>query len=154
MESSKIDCPDFFDEEYAQKLKESLEDEEKRLGNLEKERLALVNELDKLEKEIVADKKKYRNLIDNKLTKELESINKKHSEQPVNDIKECTSTHQMRIEKIDLELSTHLNGMSFDEFQATNFPQIPKTSKDEYVNSIKTFLTAKKELKIHSKSQT
>ena len=143
MESSKIDSPDFFDEGYTQKLKESLQDEEKRLGDLEKARIELVKELDKLEKEILKEKKKYRNLIDNKLTKEIESIISNHPEQPQNDIKECTSSHQMKIQKIDLELSTHLNGMNIDEFQATNFPDIPKTSKEQYMNSIKTFLSAK-----------
>lgn len=136
MESSKID----FD---AQKIKESLLCEEKRLGNLEKERIELVKELDKLEKEIIKEKKKYRNLVTNKLTMELDNINKKLSEQPQNDIKECTSAHQLRIDKIDLELSTHLNGLTFDEFQATNFPTIPKTSKEEYMKSIKSFLSAK-----------
>lgn len=152
MESSKIDSPDFFDEKHAQKIKESLLDGEKRLGNLEKERLELVKELDKLEKDILAEKKKYRNLIDNKLTKELESINKQHPVVSDIDIKECTSSHQMRIEKIDLELSTHLNGMSFDEFQAANFPTIPKTPTNEYIKSIKTYLAAK-ERKIQSKSE-
>ncbi|KAL7024150.1 hypothetical protein ACKWTF_012922 [Chironomus riparius] len=143
MESSKINSFDFFDKEYTQKLKESLQDEEKRLGNLEKARVELVKELEKLEKEILKEKKKYRNLIDNKLTKEIESIISKYPEEPQNDIKACTSTHQMKIETIDLELSTHLNGMHFDEFQAPNFPDIPKMSKEQYMNSIKTFLSAK-----------
>jgi DNA anti-recombination protein RmuC len=144
MESPKIESPDFLNAEHAQKLKELLQDEEKRLGSLEKERIELVKELDKLGKEILKEKKKYRNLIDKKMSKEIDNIINKHPEQLQCDIKECTSAHQMRIDKIDLELATHLNGMNFTEFKAANYPNIPKTSTEEYLKSIKSFLSAKK----------
>lgn len=143
MESSLFELLMQSDDEDVLKLKVKLRDEENNLLNLEKERIAIQKELEWLEKEIKEERLKYRESIDVELSTNFE-------ENCTLETKMCLKKSEDKIDHINNEDMTELNEIckQLNNMKLNSdalIDEIPKTSKEEYMYSMKDFIFNKKQ---------
>lgn len=117
------------DNDEIQKLKEAILEQEKKLNVIEKDRIELQNEVDKLEQEIHEEKVKYRNMLNKKVFKDFEGLEELQNAFESGDswnISEDLKSFSCELEKIKSSIFEEMESPSVD-----------------YVQSIKNFLAEK-----------